>query len=114
MARLVWEFTFIFNILWGAEAPALFQIILFYSIRELTLLRFFKYYIYLELRKSFSFSLLKYLPVGGAVEGAIADGLGYMSAQDGGGDGFFGWHSGSIFEVGDGARHAQYAVESAC
>ena len=64
----------------GAEAPALFQINTFYLILKLKFLRFFKYYIYLELRKSFSFSLLKDLAVGGAVEGAVADGFGDVAA----------------------------------
>ena len=62
-----------------AEAPALFQIIIFYLILKPKFLRFFKYF-YLELRKSFSFNDSEYLAVGGAVEGAVADSFGYMTA----------------------------------
>ena len=43
----------------------------------------------------------------------VADGFGYVAAQDGGDDCFFGWHCGGVFEVGYGAGYAQDAVEGA-
>ena len=57
------------------------------------------------------FNYLENLPVGGAVEGAVADGFGDVAAEDRGADGFFGRHGGGIVEVGDGAGYAENAVE---
>ena len=80
---------------YGAEAPVLFQIF------------------YLELRKSFSFSKLENLAVGGAVEGAVADGFRDVATEDRSRDRFFGRHGARIVKVSYSTGYPQDAVEGA-